>query len=634
MSCVCNIKCANFAFNDNSQKTKKVFCFLGMPGSGKSTQINFLNSEIENCKVFHVGKFSKALSIPKKSDGSLIEGLDKAFLDYVKSEMTDFTILDGFPRSIAQLQMLENFANINDWQITYIHIAFPVGMEESLSLQRQISREGDSDIIRIKGKIKRALECDMQVIKSIYENSNYFHIDAINKSEIVRKEVAKAVLSSYFQNPFANSIIKEVANSTDETAYISRSFIYTQTWNNRFGSMQEPNDIDVLGNCELSLLKSRRYALKKEISNSENIIDILAKEAFSFYRISIAVNKNGFTPIFVNVYDVYDTLNGIVSVNNDVVHEGKLIKILKRYPMLRVSEYLNSILENVGVFHKPLQILQDFENINMVVAKEEYGGKPDMLYAETQELKRQMLFAKIAFEKAKKTPSAPLRWSNAQISISQDYAWEVCAKELDDNSFREYLHKQVNSRKGEKDAFIQSIVNYDFVKNGNVKTDQKATHQGWLLHFHLIESCLQLKTDHLPKEMRLVLRTAMLLHDAGKVKNSNTPGSHQGIGAKIFLQNAPSFLTSQEIELVSFFIKHHDIFGRMYRGITEVNYTGAIHPKKVVQIIKSMPICFDYDAKTAILLEVWKADVGSVSTLRWILTLLPYIKRVLIEASF
>ena len=594
-----------------------------MPGSGKSTQIKLLQQNVKSCKVFHVGKFSKHLGLLKKADGTLISGLDGQFLEYVKAEMSSFTILDGFPRSLEQLGKLKQAALENHWELTFVHIALPKGQEEVISLQRQILREGDSDLARIKGKIKRAFECDMEVINAL--KGNITEIDAMKSVFEVANFTAKAVLSAYFKNDFAQMIIHEIQSALDSNhvGYISRSFIYTQIFNNRFGACQEPNDIDVLcDGIDSNLLNSRRFEVKNALKGQSDINKILENEALSFYKISVKVTKNSFEPIFVDLKSVYETLNGFVSISKHCsLSITKLPKILQRYPMLEICETLQN-----SINHAPLTILQDFESINLKVKKDEYGGRADWEgYEESESLKEAMKNARSAFQAIAKLPSAPPRWSNKNLQVLDTCKWEICAKDLDDNSFREYLHQQVNSRKGQKDDFIRNIMEYNFAR-GNFKTHQKVSHQGRALHLHLVESALQLQTDQLPKVLRIVLRTAMMFHDAGKIKNGDTPGSHQGIGAKMFSQNAPKFLTNKEVELATFLIKYHDIFGRMYRGITEEGYTGAIHPVRVRQIIESMPLDANFQTKFEACMSVWKADVSSVSSLRWLLELEVYVR--------
>jgi adenylate kinase len=616
---------------------KKVFCFLGMPASGKSTQINFLQQNINNCEVFHVGKFAKKIGIPKQKDGSLLQGLDEGFLKEVGNSKSNFIVLDGFPRSIEQLVKLILFAKKENWQLEFIHIALPVGKEKEISLQRQIKREGSDDMLRLLGKIDRAVSCDLAVIKEVkgFYNDFYTEIDALQSVEKVRSQVMEAILLSYFKNDFSQKIIKEVQTAIiSGTATISRSFIYTNIWNNMYGACQEPNDIDVKGNFDVSKLSSRRYSVKDNSFTSD-----LGGECLSFYRIAIALTKNSVSLSFISVNELYDTINGVVEFyvlegKSYEVAISKLPKIVSRYPMLRFSEIVDAKMIEAGYFHEPLVIMQDWETINLAIQKDEYGGKPDMDYESSCVLDTQMQLAKQAFVLAKKQPLAPPRWANKNIEVLENPDWETNASLLDDNSFKEYLFKQANSRKGTKDSFIQFVLGYGFSKTD--KVGQKSTHQGWKLHLHLLESALQLNVNdiRINDRVKLVIRTSMLFHDAGKVHNSNTPGSHQGIGAKLFQQQAFSFLTNDEVELGSYFIKWHDLFGRMYRGITEPQYKGAIHPVKVVSIIKDMPVDVDFNTKLNIMYAIWCADVNSVASLRWIGQLLPYIKKVIQEAVF
>lgn len=92
--------------------SKHITCFIGAPGSGKGTQINYLKDALSTkCSMRH---FSPGEEMRKQglmnSTGNLAS-LDVVnnLLNAALSAEVDLLIIDGYPRSIEQAQYLINY---------------------------------------------------------------------------------------------------------------------------------------------------------------------------------------------------------------------------------------------------------------------------------------------------------------------------------------------------------------------------------------------------------------------------------------------------------------------------------------------------------------------------------------------
>ena len=247
--------------------------------------------------------------------------------------------------------------------------------------------------------------------------------------------------------------------------------------------------------------------------------------------------------------------------------------------------------------------------------------------------------------------------------------------ELPDASFREWLLNQTRSRRpfGGKDPQIDMLekppmdkVSEAFSHAHQVLTEgeQKVTHQGLDLHQHLFQSTLQLATDEVIgrvraeghsepfcNKLRSAMRVAMLHHDLGKLVDISTPGLHESMGARIFrYAMKPVWVDEHMLRLAEWMIVQHDLFGRVARGITEKvgykiqdpnfdpddasSYEGAIVPgrarDKILAINRKtygeQPMSLE--TATAVIKEIWKADMGSVASLRWLLPVTDLLEQV------
>lgn len=369
---------------------------------------------------------------------------------------------------------------------------------------------------------------------------------------------------------------------------------------------------------------------------------------------------------------------------------GRAIKMIDEYPGLRMEGRLKELYQEKYGSYKPSLITVDWVRIQDKVWEQEHGGRQAWLAENfTESDKEYCELIRQHYLKADKKPTAPSRPNFSPLpepletyrKIKQDtelglidptsaeaqipdtitppegyYSWmHFMATSQSDGPFKEWFLNQVRSRKpiSGKDPDVLKAI--QLTKENKPKHgEQKATHMGFPLHKHTQEAVLQTSTDWLDDtsftqeektRFRTCIRMAMLYHDHGKLHNVHTPGSHEGIGAKIWESNAPSWMTPEDISLTKWMIQTHDIFGRLARGITEKkdtslddqnydptsepSYQGALDPVSVREYLKQSGLSLNI--ATQLHYEVWRSDVKSVSALRWILPVSDYLKDMILH---
>lgn len=191
-----------------------------------------------------------------------------------------------------------------------------------------------------------------------------------------------------------------------------------------------------------------------------------------------------------------------------------------------------------------------------------------------------------------------------------------------DEGFREWIIDQAFTKypRTQRDQFLHASLEIQY-------GEQKPTHQGWETYQHALMSMLVLETDHLPPEFRRALRVTMLFHDIGKACNIWTPGCHAMIGARQWRKFGPDWLTDDEKNLISLLIRTHDLLGLMDRGLVHPNYRGSVAPEDIREELSKFDI--DINLAVELMTVVYKADVGSVAALRWLLPLTPILKALI-----
>lgn len=134
---------------------KKLFLIIGAPGSGKTTDAELIAQKNENITHYSTGDMLRAEVASQSELGKEIEGyITKGLIvpiniaittitNAIKSAPTDVVILDGYPRSIEQMDALEEFLK-SDNSIILSNI-IEVKVSEETARDRVLGRARGAD---------------------------------------------------------------------------------------------------------------------------------------------------------------------------------------------------------------------------------------------------------------------------------------------------------------------------------------------------------------------------------------------------------------------------------------------------------------------------------------------------------
>ncbi|TKT93313.1 HD domain-containing protein [Dyadobacter frigoris] len=397
-----------------------------------------------------------------------------------------------------------------------------------------------------------------------------------------------------------------ILQATGFPIYLCGESVAAILFGGRFGPMNEPLTTEFLSpNIESNLL----------INKLNMLVPTIVWKPF------IRRELGGLEDIFITMDDGYPTIKfpsthiknsleqGIINCEGTTI---EILKLAKNFPAL--------IINNIN----PAQILTSQyeiarENQERLILKN-FNMTPKVCFPEIH-----LREINTILEWHKNNP-AQMEWIPAPSFGSNPSSNPWIDKDL---PFRYWLLQQAEyAYQGndiEIDLNIQKIIDLQL-------TEQKGTHQGWKTWQHSLNSTIRLETDHLPEQFRKPIRMAMLMHDIGKTNTRTvwTAGCHAAYGAKIW-QKAKLNVTNQEETLISFIIKNHDILGSLDKTIKNPNLSSGISIEEVVLRIKDNPIG-NSTLALKIIHSINDADIGSLSTLRYLLKLTPLLIK-LVEAG-
>jgi len=160
---------------------KKLFLVIGAPGSGKTTDAQIIAKNNDNITHYSTGdmlraEISSGSKIGKELEKYMSKGLIvpidiaiKTITDAIKSAPTDTIILDGYPRSMEQLNALESYLG-EELQLVSI---IEVKVSEKTARQRVLgrSRGADDNDEVFNNRMKVYLE-PLEDIKKFYKDKN------------------------------------------------------------------------------------------------------------------------------------------------------------------------------------------------------------------------------------------------------------------------------------------------------------------------------------------------------------------------------------------------------------------------------------------------------------------------------
>ena len=162
---------------------RKLLIILGMPGSGKDTQI----AELCKRREAHVIRVGDLVREKAKTDPQIAKDLENGDLaddqmvnDLIESTIKNtsknaFIISDGFPRDINQAIWFEQFFKQNDVELENIML---LDVEEEVALKRLLKRGRDDDEEQtIRHRLDVFKQETAEVVGYYSTRSNFLRID-------------------------------------------------------------------------------------------------------------------------------------------------------------------------------------------------------------------------------------------------------------------------------------------------------------------------------------------------------------------------------------------------------------------------------------------------------------------------
>jgi len=178
---------------------KQLVIIVGLPGSGKDTQIDLL-SKSKKIEVIKVGKLIRDLSnsnddIKKvMQSGGLVDSnlVNNIIKDQIDSYAQDSLIIaDGYPRSLDQAEWLEEYAKNNDIElINYVLLSIP----DSEAITRLLKRGRMDDVSNIiQNRINIFHSQTEEVIEHYKHKSKFISVDGVGTIEEVEGRMKTAL---------------------------------------------------------------------------------------------------------------------------------------------------------------------------------------------------------------------------------------------------------------------------------------------------------------------------------------------------------------------------------------------------------------------------------------------------------
>ncbi len=185
---------------------KKLFLIIGAPGSGKTTDAELIAKANDEITHYSTGDMLRAevasgSEIGKKIENFISKGLIvpidiaiKTIINAIKSAPTDTIILDGYPRSMEQLNALEEYLNDELKLISVIEVEVSEKTARDRVLGRNRGADDNNEVFN--NRMKVYLE-PLEDIKNFYKNKNLLKtISGEGSIEEIVSQMQKFILSS------------------------------------------------------------------------------------------------------------------------------------------------------------------------------------------------------------------------------------------------------------------------------------------------------------------------------------------------------------------------------------------------------------------------------------------------------
>ena len=163
---------------------KKLFLIIGAPGSGKTTDAELIAARHNNITHYSTGDMFRAEILSGSKRGQIIDTYVSAgnivpidiaietIIGAIKKAPTPIVVIDGYPRSVEQMQELDNYlANENEVKLVSV---IEIEVSQNTAFQRVLGRAVDSDIVRADDNEEVFLNRMKLYIEPLEEIQNYY----------------------------------------------------------------------------------------------------------------------------------------------------------------------------------------------------------------------------------------------------------------------------------------------------------------------------------------------------------------------------------------------------------------------------------------------------------------------------
>lgn len=162
---------------------KKLFLIIGAPGSGKTTDAELIAVNHDNITHYSTGDMFRAEVATGSQRGQIIDRYIKAgnivpidiaimtILTAIKNAPTDIIVIDGYPRSIEQMEELDKYLAYENQVELVSCIEVVVSKEVARSRVLGRARGADDDVEVFNNRMKVYVE-PLEKIQKFYESKN------------------------------------------------------------------------------------------------------------------------------------------------------------------------------------------------------------------------------------------------------------------------------------------------------------------------------------------------------------------------------------------------------------------------------------------------------------------------------